>query len=109
MDYLVHRIKLRPGVDPKRFEAWVEKTDYATCPELPSVLTFSVQRTGPDAEAACDYFEIIGVTDRAAFERDMAREAFRGLEQAFDTMAVVVDETAGTLVGAGYTAGGVPA
>ncbi|MEV0528251.1 RedY protein [Streptomyces sp. NPDC050439] len=103
MEYIVHRIKLRPGVDPKRFEDWVRETDYATCPELPSVVTFSVQRASDDPEAPFNYFEIIGVTGRDAFDRDMKLDAFHGLEEAFAEMADVVDETAGERIGAGYS------
>lgn len=103
MEYLVHRIKLHPGTDPQRFETWVRDVDYATCADLPSVVTFSVQRASTDAEAPFHYFEIIGVTGRDAFETDMKLDAFHKLEEVFDTMAVVVDETAGERVGAGYS------
>ncbi|MGW7270152.1 RedY protein [Streptomyces sp. NPDC054864] len=102
MEYIVHRIKLRPGVDPQHFEDWVRETDYATCPALPSVVTFSVQRASRDPEAPFHYFEIVGVTGRDAFERDMKLDAFHGLEEAFGAMAVVVDETVGERIGAGY-------
>ncbi|KUL55610.1 RedY protein [Streptomyces sp. NRRL S-1521] len=103
MEYIVHRIKLRPGVDPQRFESWVRDVDYATCAVLPSVVTFSVQRASTDPEAPFHYFEIIGVRDRDAFARDMKLDAFQGLEEVFGTMAVVVDEIAGTRVGPGYS------
>ena len=103
MEYIVHRIKLHPGTDPQRFEDWVRDVDYVTCAELPSVVTFSVQCASRDAEASFHYFEIIGVSDRDAFERDMKLDAFHQLEETFDTMAVVVDETAGERVGAGYS------
>lgn len=103
MEYIVHRIKLRPAVDPQRFERWVSEVDYVTCPALPSVVSFSVQRASSDPEAPFHYFEVIGVTDRDAFDRDMKLDAFHELEQAFDTMALVVDETAGERIGAGYS------
>ncbi|MFW3460780.1 RedY protein [Streptomyces sp. 058-1L] len=103
MEYIVHRIKLLPAVDPQHFERWVRDVDYATCPRLPSVRSFSVQRVSHQPDDPFHYFEIIGVTDRAAFDRDMELDAFHELEQAFATMAVVVDETAGERIGTGYS------
>jgi REDY-like protein HapK len=102
MDIIVHRIRLHDGADPARFEAWVRDVDYATCPELPSVLAFSVQRA--DAGASFDFFEIIQVTSREEFERDMGTQAFAGLVADFEQMASVVEEFAGSRVEPGYTA-----
>nr|BAG84240.1 hypothetical protein [Streptomyces griseoviridis] len=108
MDTIVHRIRLRDGVPPERFERWVRETDYATCPELPSVLRFSVHRV-PAAPPGAPYhsfefFEIIEVSSQDAFARDMASDAFRRLEKDFDTMAEVTDELTGRRIGAGYAA-----
>lgn len=102
MDIIVHRIRLHDGADPARFEAWVRDVDYATCPELPSVLAFSVQRA--DAGASFDFFEIIQVTSREEFERDMGTPAFAGLVADFEQMASVVEEFAGSRVEPGYNA-----
>jgi len=101
MDIIVHRIRLHHGVDPARFEAWVREVDYATCPELPSVTAFSVQRA--DAEAPFLFFEIIQVTSREDFERDMASPAFGRLVADFEEMASVVEEFTGTRLEPGYT------
>ncbi|EPH46243.1 RedY protein [Streptomyces aurantiacus] len=102
---LVHRIRLHEGVDPERFESWVREVDYATCPRLPAVVSFAVQRV-TDAEAAApgEYFEIIEVTGRADFERDMRSEPFLRLVADFDKMATVVAELTGDRVGSGYRA-----
>lgn len=102
MEIIVHRIRLHADVDPARFESWVRDVDYATCPELPSVTAFSVQRA--DTEAPFQYFEIIQVTGREDFERDMKTAAFRRLEGDFEQMASVVEEFAGERLGSGYTA-----
>lgn len=108
MAVIVHRIRLHDGVDPARFEAWVRDVDYATCPELPSVMAFSVQRVLNDADGtdtaddADLFFEIIEVSSREAFERDSRTEAFQRLVTDFDKMASVVDEFAGVRVGPGY-------
>lgn len=100
MEVIVHLIRLHPGIEPERFESWVCEVDYATCPELPSVCSFSVQRcAGADLS---QYFEVIAVRSLAEFERDMATAAFAELERAFDTMASVVGTLSGTRLGAGY-------
>lgn len=110
MTTIVHRIQLHDGVDPERFEQWVRDVDYAACPELPSVLAFGVQRVversaEPSAGGkATDYFEIIEVTSREEFERDMESARFQRLVTAFDQMAKVVDEAIGERVGDGYRA-----
>ncbi|MGW2596945.1 RedY protein [Streptomyces klenkii] len=104
MDLIVHRIRLRPGITPGRFEKWVRETDYATCPELPSVLSFSVQRVSGDPSAPVHFFEVIGVRSRAEFERDTAGSAFARLVADFGEMAEVVDELAGVRVEPGYRA-----
>lgn len=110
MAIIVHRIRLRDGVEPARFEAWVRNVDYAACPELPSVVAFSVQRVLQGAEAEpgvaaggpIHYFELIEVSSREAFERDMQTEPFRRLTTDFDEMASVIDEVVGERVEPGY-------
>ncbi|MGW6008204.1 RedY protein [Streptomyces sp. NPDC055210] len=110
MTIIVHRIRLLDGVAPDRFETWVRDVDYATCPELPSVLSFSVQRVvGPaaDGQAGAEpltYVEIIEVSSLADFEQDMQSPPFRKLVSDFDQMAEVVSETVGNRIGDGYRA-----
>jgi hypothetical protein len=104
MIVIVHRIRLHEGVDPAGFETWVRETDYATCPQLPSVVSFSVQRVSSDADAPFHYFEVIGVSSRAEFKRDMEGGSFRGLVAEFEKMATVVDELVGDRVEPGYLA-----
>jgi len=104
MTIIVHRIRLLDGVAPDHFEKWVQDVDYATCPELPSVLSFSVQRvveTGADANS---YVEIIEVSSLENFEHDMQSPPFRKLVSDFDQMAEVVGETVGDRIGDGYRA-----
>ncbi|MFD3312456.1 RedY protein [Streptomyces sp. NPDC058694] len=116
MTIIIHRIRLHDGVTPVRFETWVRDVDYATCPELPSVVSFSVQRVAEPAapkhtgaeEAAGEetfhYVEMIEVTSLEDFERDMLNPPFRKLVSDFDQMAKVVDETVGERIGDGYRA-----
>ncbi|CAM3197328.1 RedY protein [Streptomyces albus] len=105
MECVVHRIRLREAAEHERFEKWVREVDYAACPQLPSVVSFSVHRVSLAADAPVHYFEVIQVTSQAAFAADAAGDVFRGLEAEFGTMAEVVDELAGERVGAGYAAG----
>ncbi|WP_194813450.1 RedY protein [Nocardia sp. XZ_19_385] len=100
MDLIVHLIRLHPDTDPAEFEAWVRETDYHTCPRLPSVRAFSVQRTATPGH----YFEVIQVSSRADFEQDMHTPDFKGLVTAFDTMATVTAEYEGTRIDPGYQA-----
>ena len=104
MEFIIHRIRLKQGIEPARFESWVQEVDYASCPQLPSVVSFSVQRVSADPAAEVHYFEIIGVTGSKAFADDMASDVFHRLETGFDAMAEVVDELAGERVGLGYRA-----
>ncbi|MFC8662149.1 RedY protein [Streptomyces sp. NPDC057199] len=116
MTIIIHRIRLHDGVTPIRFETWVRDVDYATCPELPSVVSFSVQRVvDPAARKHTDakgvvgdeifhYVEMIEVTSPEDFEKDMQSPPFRKLVSDFDQMAKVVDETVGECIGDGYRA-----
>ena len=104
MDVIVHTIRLHSGVDPAQFESWVRDVDYASCPQLPSVVTFSVHRLTTDPAAAMHFVEVIGVRDRKAFAEDMRTEVFRGLVAGFDRLATVVDELAGERIEPGYAA-----
>ncbi|MFF9898100.1 RedY protein [Streptomyces longispororuber] len=107
MTFIVHRIRLHDGVEPERFESWVREVDYATCPELPSVLAFAVQRLAPATGGGpAEYYEVVEVTGRADFERDMRSEPFRRLVADFEKMASVVAEWSGERVGPGYRARG---
>ncbi len=102
MTIIVHRIQLHDGVEPERFENWVRDVDYATCPELPSLVAFGVQRVA--VPAPFHYFEIIEVTSREEFERDMGSSPFQRLVAEFGHMAKVVDEVTGERIGNGYRA-----
>ncbi|WP_131741035.1 RedY protein [Actinomadura roseirufa] len=101
MEIIVHAIRLHPGTDPAEFEAWVREADYATCPELPSVLAFDVVRA-PGGDGPARYFEVIRVTGAREFEADTRTPAFHGLVAAFSAMAAVTEETAGTRLDPGY-------
>jgi hypothetical protein len=100
---IVHKIRLKPGIDHERFERWVREVDYAACPEIPSAYGFAVHRAATDPRAAYHYFEVIRIADAAAFERDMATPHFQRLVADFDQMAEVVEEISGDKLEPGYT------
>ncbi|NKZ06721.1 RedY protein [Actinomadura latina] len=100
MEIIIHTIRLHPGTDPAGFEAWVRDVDYATCPDLPSVLAFDVLRA--PGEDAGRYVEVIRVSGTAEFERDMRTPAFQRLVTAFSKMAAVTDELTGERLEPGY-------
>lgn len=104
MNIIVHKIRLLDATQAQAFEKWVLTTDYAACPQLPSVRQFSVQRVSEGHDAPFHYFEVIAVTSVADFERDMASMAFASLVASFSTMAEVVEEVAGEQLGDGYRA-----
>jgi hypothetical protein len=100
MQIIVHTIALHPGTDPAEFEAWVRDADYATCPDLPSLLGFDVVRV--PGERPGRYFEVIRVSGAAEFEADMRTPAFRRLVTAFSAMAAVTEEISGERLEPGY-------
>ncbi len=100
MQLIVHKIRLLAQSYAERFENWVQTSDYAACPQLPSVISFSVQRADPGADF--DYFEVITVTSLEAFEKDMRTDVFGSLVAAFSNMAEVQEEIIGTRLGEGY-------
>ncbi len=105
MKTIVHKIKLRDSSKGDIFEDWVTNSDYATCPEFPSLLSFDVQKVSARVDAPFHYFEIIRVSSKEAFEKDMESVAFKRLIQTFSDMAVIVEEIEGSQVGKGYLAG----
>ena len=100
---IVHKIRLKPGIDPERFERWVRDVDYAACPGIPSAVGFAVHRVATNPRAPYHYFEVIRIADAAAFERDMATPHFQRLVTDFEQMAEVVEEITGEKLEPGYT------
>ena len=103
MQLIVHKIRLHNSSDADAFEAWVIDTDYATCPDLPSVVAFTVQRAAAGSDF--DYFEVVTITDMAAFEADMQTPQFQSLVARFSQLADVVEEITGDQLGDGYNRG----
>ncbi|WP_027708640.1 RedY protein [Zooshikella ganghwensis] len=104
MDTIIHKIRLLDINKASDFERWVETTDYATCPDLPSVLQFDVHRVSQAPDASYHYVEIIKVTSHADFSNDMNTDVFAGLVSRFTSMAEVIEEVSGVQLGLGYRA-----
>lgn len=100
---IIHKIRLKPGLDHEQFERWVREVDYAACPDLPSAYGFAVHRASTEPRAAFHYFEVIRIADLDAFERDMATPLFQRLVAEFGQMAEVVEEITGNKLEPGYT------
>jgi hypothetical protein len=99
---IVHKIRLHRGASADAFEAWVREHDYATCPDLASLVAFQVHRVSRAPDAPFHYFEVITITSREAFERDMATPAFAKLVARFETMASVTEELTGDAIPPGF-------
>lgn len=100
MVVIIDKIRLHDAQREDEFVRWVRDTDYATCPDLPSVQRFEVVRAAAGAD--CDFFEIIHVESQAAFERDMQSAAFAALVARFSELASVVETVSGDGVPPGY-------
>jgi REDY-like protein HapK len=68
--------KLKPGVSPEDYERFEREVDYVVAGKLRTVVSYRTHRiTAADARLAggpWDYIERIEITDRAAYERELA-------------------------------------
>jgi hypothetical protein len=68
--------KLRPGVSAAEYEKFEREVDYVVAGRLRSIVSYRTHRiTATDARLAggpWDYVERIEITDRAAYERELA-------------------------------------
>lgn len=102
MKTIIHKIKLKDVNDVEKFKDWVLNKDYVACQKLPSVKRFSVHHVSSESSADYHFFEVIRISDMAAFEADMDTPVFHSLVEAFDKMADVVEEITGDKIGNGY-------
>jgi hypothetical protein len=67
---------LQPGVDRDAYEAYEREVDYVVAGRLPSIVSYRTHRltdvVGPLAGGPWHYFERIEITDRKAYEADIA-------------------------------------
>ncbi|MDT8997727.1 hypothetical protein RQP53_00395 [Paucibacter sp. APW11] len=100
MDIIIDKIRLHAPEHAEAFIQWVQQVDYASCPDLPSVLRFDVVRAAP--ESGCDFFEIIQVESLAAFQRDMQTPVFARLVARFSELASVTESFSGAALPPGF-------
>ena len=68
--------KLKPGVSPEEYERFEREVDYVVAGRLTTVVSYRTHRiTATDARLAggpWDYIERIEITDRAAYDEELA-------------------------------------
>jgi hypothetical protein len=68
--------KLKPGVSPEEYERFEREVDYVVAGRLKTIVSYRTHRiTGTDARLAggpWDYIERIEITDRAAYDKELA-------------------------------------
>lgn len=103
MKIIIHKIKLKDIKLLAQFKEWVLSTDYLACHDLPSVLQFDVIEVSNDPNADFNFIEVIRLSSVEEFEQDMTTALFKSLEERFNEMAEVIEESQGKLIGKGYT------
>ena len=82
---------LKPDADPAAYENWARTTDIPGVNALASVRDFQVHRAtgvlGSDAPSPYAYFEVIDITDMAAFGADALSEAVQKVAAEFQQFA----------------------
>jgi hypothetical protein len=68
--------KLKPGVSPEEYEKFEREVDYVVAGRLATIMSYRTHRiTATDARLAggpWDYIERIEITDREAYEKELA-------------------------------------
>jgi hypothetical protein len=75
--------KLRPGVDPEEYEAWVREVDYPIARAQGAILAYTVTRIdgtlSGDGSSPFTHLEVIDITDIEAYRALGARPDFQEL------------------------------
>jgi hypothetical protein len=79
--------KLKPGVSPEEYETFEREVDYVVAGGLRTIVSYRTHRiTAADARLAggpWDYIERIEITDRAAYERELAAAGWDLIEELY--------------------------
>ena len=79
--------KLKPGVSPEDYERFEREVDYAVAGRLSTIVSYRTHRiTAVDARLGggpWDYIERIEITDRAAYERELAQTGKELIEELY--------------------------
>lgn len=100
MPVLIDRIRLKSFEQRDAFIQWVREVDYATCQDLPSVQRFRVFAC-PGGDGL-DFFEIVEVSSREAFEADTRSALFQSLHARFVELAELGEQFSGDMLEPGY-------
>lgn len=88
---IVCLFNLKPGVDPRDYEAWARGTDIPGANALSSVRNFTVHRAtglfGSDAKPPYQYIEIIDITGMDPFVAEVTTEDFQKVAAKFQDYA----------------------
>lgn len=81
--------KLKPGVSPEAYERFEREVDYVVASKLRTIVSYRTHRITEVGErlqgGAWDYIERIEVTDRAAYEAELAREGKGLIDELYAT------------------------
>lgn len=68
--------KLREGVEPEDYEAWVREVDYPLARSMPTIERYDVTRLDGllqgDGDPPYDYLEVVEITDLDAYRQSLA-------------------------------------
>jgi hypothetical protein len=81
--------KLKPGVSPEAYERFEREVDYVVASKLKTIVSYRTHRITEVGErlqgGPWDYIERIEVTDRAAYEAELAREGKGLIDELYAT------------------------
>ncbi|WP_298799450.1 hypothetical protein [uncultured Pseudonocardia sp.] len=103
---MAHRVfflnKLRPGVDPADYEAWIRATDYPVARASPAILSYDVTRIQGTLDGtgtpSVQYLEVIEVTDIEEYRAVGATPEFVELLEQWATYVELDEALHGTVV-----------
>jgi hypothetical protein len=79
--------KLKPGVSPEDYEKFEREVDYVVAGRLKTIVSYRTHRiTATDARLAggpWDYIERIEITDRAAYEKELAESGKELIDELY--------------------------
>jgi hypothetical protein len=79
--------KLKPGVDPAAYERFEREVDYAVAGRMKTIVSYRTHRigetAGPIQGGPWDYIERIEITDRAAYEAELATVGKELIEELY--------------------------
>jgi REDY-like protein HapK len=79
--------KMKPGVSREDYERFEREVDYALCTQIKSIVSYRTHRITEVGEklgpVGWDYIERIEITDRAAYDEELAEKGKLFLEELY--------------------------